>query len=69
MHDQEISQSDTVDKNTVSRKSCTYTCTQQEDSESEATNTLFPIKIIAKLEGILNSALQNKGQTLISHKQ
>ena len=46
----------------ASRKSHTTTMRHQEDKLSKATSSLFPIKMIAKLEWTLSNIQQNIGQ-------
>ena len=60
-YDQEIPQSHTADQST--RKSRKMVTRNQEDKQSKATSSLFPIKMIAKLEKTQSNAHQNKEQT------
>ena len=50
-YNQEIPQSQTVQTHGTARKSHTTITRHQEDKLSKATSYLFPIKMIAKLEG------------------
>ena len=59
-YDQKIPQSDTVDQLTAPRRRATG---HQEDKQSKATNSLFPIKMIAKLERTHSNVKQNMEQT------
>ena len=57
---QEITQSQTADKPVASCGRATSTNTRhQEDEQSKATGSLFPIEMIAKLECTQSNAQQN----------
>ena len=49
-YDQKIPQSQTADNPSTARKSFTTITRQQEDKLSKASNSVFPMKMIAKLE-------------------
>ena len=63
-YDQEIPQSQTADKQTrgIVRKSHTTITRHQEDKQSKATSSLFPIEMIAELEWTQSNAQPNIGQ-------
>ena len=58
-HDQEIPQLQTADKPNASRGRVTQQSRDQEDKLSKATSSLFPIKMIEKLEWAQSNAQQN----------
>ena len=57
-YDQEIPQSQTADKSVVPRERARH----QEDKQSKATSSPFPIKMIAKLDWTQRNAQQNTEQ-------
>ena len=59
-YDQKIPQSHTADQHTAPRGRATR---HQEDKQSKATNSLCPIKMIAKLPRAHSNAQQNMEQT------
>ena len=59
-YDQEIPQSQTADNHVAPRGSYTTITIHQEDKQSKATCSLFPIKMIAKLEWTQSNAQKHR---------